>query len=133
MAIKESEIFVSQIFYNFFYSLLLLFFFQLLYFIIFSRLFLTHDIYPHLRAIDPLPRLATTTNQSPRHLATLPSDNFLSKNSAQIQNFTMRSTESLKSAFTKRDKALISGMTDFAHFNDYTLLLNFKLQKLLDT
>ena len=45
----------------------------------------------------------------------------------------MRSTESLKSAFTKRDKALISGMTDFAHFNDYTLLLNFKLQKLLDT
>ena len=27
------------------------------------------------------------------------------------------------------DKALISGMTDFAHFNDLILLANFKLQK----
>ena len=33
----------------------------------------------------------------------------------------------------KRYKALISGMTDFVHLNDYILLANFKLQNLLNT
>ena len=43
-AIKELEIFVSQIFYNFF---LFISFFQLLYFIMFfSTLFFTHNSYP---------------------------------------------------------------------------------------
>ena len=34
-----------------------------------------------------------------------------------------------KNAFIKRYKALISGMTDIAHFNDYILLANFKIAK----
>ena len=52
------------------------------------------------------------------------------KNSAQIQNFTSWHfrAEFLKSAFIKRYKAFISGMTDFAHLNNYIILLaNLKL------
>ena len=47
-AIKELEIFVSQIFYNYF-LFLSFFFFQLPYFITFFLhfFFFTHDIYPH--------------------------------------------------------------------------------------
>ena len=37
------------------------------------------------------------TMHSPRHLATLPSDNFLSKNSAQIQNLTCWHCRGVKS------------------------------------
>ena len=53
-AIKESEIFVSQIFYSFF---LFVSFFQLLYFITFFLYFFTHDICPH-----PHPRPTTFTH-----------------------------------------------------------------------
>ena len=61
-AIKELEGFVSQIFQHFF---LFISFFQLLYFIIFSILFLPTTFYPH-----PHPR-PTTSTHDPRHLATL--------------------------------------------------------------
>ena len=61
-AIKELEIFVSQILYNFF---LFISFFQLLYFITFFYTFFTHDIYPH-----PHTR-PTPSTLDPRHLATL--------------------------------------------------------------
>ena len=54
-AIKESEIFVSQIFYNFFLCIS----FQSLYFIFFFYTFFTCDIYPLPTTLDP------------RHLATL--------------------------------------------------------------
>ena len=67
-AIKELEIFVSQIFYNFF---LFISFFQLLYFITFFLYF----FYPrHLPTPTPTthdPRPLPTTHD-PRHLATLP-------------------------------------------------------------
>ena len=53
-AIKESEIFFSQIFYNFFQFIS---FFQLLYFITYILYFFTHDIYPH-----PHPRPMTSTH-----------------------------------------------------------------------
>ena len=33
----------------------------------------------------------------------------------------------------KRHKTLISGVTDFAHLNDYIFLANFKLENLLYT
>ena len=53
-AIKELEIFFSQIFYNFFQFIS---FFQLLYFITYILYFFTHDIYPH-----PHPRPTTSTH-----------------------------------------------------------------------
>ena len=64
-AIKELEIFVSQIFYNFF---LFISFFQLLYFIIFFLYFFLPTIFTHTH--DPHPR-PTTSTHDPQHLATL--------------------------------------------------------------
>ena len=55
-AIKELEVFVSQIFYTFF---LFISFFQLPYFIIFFYTFFTHNIYPHPH---PHPRPTTSTH-----------------------------------------------------------------------
>ena len=75
-AIKELEIFVSQIFYNFF---LFISFFQLLYFITYFLYFFyprhlptptptTHTHDPRPTTHDPRP---TTSTHDPRHLATL--------------------------------------------------------------
>ena len=59
-AIKESEVFVSKIFYNFFPFI----FFQLLYFIVFSILLLpTTFTHTHTHTHDPRP---TTSTHYPR-------------------------------------------------------------------
>ena len=61
-AVKELEIFISQIFYSFFYLFLFFNYFTLS---LFFFTFFTHDIYPH-----PHPR-PTTSTHDPRLLATL--------------------------------------------------------------
>ena len=72
------------------------------------------------------PFTPTPTTHGPRHLATLLwllqrcINSFIAFNGILKQRFKNKQ---------KKDKALVSGMTDFAHFNDYILLANFKLQK----
>ena len=95
-AIKELEIFFSQIFYNFFQSIS---FFQLLYFITYILYFFTHDIYPH-----PHPRPTTSTHDprptthDPRHLATLDLARAKSEALFNIYSFL---EENIKSSNTK--------------------------------
>jgi len=66
------------------------------------------------------------------------SDNFVFNNSAQIQNFTSWYCRGVNlvdcrvillrmTSLIKRHQTLISGVTDFAHLNDYIFLANFKL------
>ena len=66
-SIKELEIFVSQIFYNFFLFISL--FFNYFTLSLFFYTVFTHDIYPHPHP-HPHPR-PTTSAHDPRHLATL--------------------------------------------------------------
>ena len=64
------------------------------------------------------------------------SDNFVSRNSAQIENFpSWHCSNSVPCIEQNSERALlkkyisvfISGMTDFAHLNECIVLANFKL------